>query len=112
VSVAVNVDVKTWRLYTRLMKLINVRLTADDARRVSDLRKAGVQLSRVVRDAIRAEHERRVRSGAGQRRVADIMAEIYAAYPDPPGTARRRFDLRDRVAARRAILRRLARRRS
>lgn len=88
------------------MKLLNVRLDADDTRRVSQLRQAGVEISRVVREAIRAEHGRRV-GRRGQPRPAEVMGAIYAAHPDPPGLPRRRYDMRDRRAARRAIARKL-----
>jgi hypothetical protein len=40
-----------------------------------------------------------------------IMARIYAEHPDPRGVPRRRVDLRDRKAVRRAITERLGRRR-
>lgn len=90
------------------MKLLNVRLDADDTRLVSQLRQAGVEISRVVREAIRAEHGRRVGRG-GQPRPAEVMAAIYAAHPDPPGLPRRRYDMRDRRAARRAIVTKLRR---
>lgn len=92
--------------------LLNVRLSADDSRRAVELRKTGVQISRIVRDAIRAEHERRVQRPRARRPTQEILAEIYAAYPDPPGTPRRAVDLRDRRAARQVILRRLRRRRA
>lgn len=90
------------------MKLLNVRLDADDTRLVSQLRQAGVEISRVVREAIRAEHGRRV-GRRGRPRPAEVMAAIYAAHPDPPGLPRRRYDMRDRRAARRAIVRKLRR---
>ena len=94
------------------MPLLNVRLSADDARRAVELRQTGVQISRIVRDAIWAEHDRRVRRPRAERRTDEILAEIYAAHPDPPGTPRRTFDLRDRKAARQAIVRKLRRRRA
>ena len=93
------------------MKLLNVRLNADDARLASQLREAGVEISRVVREAIRAEHGRR----AGRRRqprASELMAAIYTAHPDPPGLRPRRYDVRDRRAARRAIVGKLRRRRA
>ena len=92
------------------MRLLNVRLGIDDARRAAELRKTGVQISRIVRDAIRAEHDRRVGRRRARRRPEEILAEIYAAHPDPPRAPHRAFDLRDRRAARRAILRKLRRR--
>jgi len=42
------------------MPLLNARLDDDDARRARDLREAGVPIARIVRDAIRVEHEHRV----------------------------------------------------
>ena len=93
------------------MPLLNVRLSPDDARRAVELRKTGVKISRIVREAIRAEHDRRVQRPRTQRGTAEILSEIYAAHPDPPRVSRRVFDLRDRKAAREAILRKLNRRR-
>jgi hypothetical protein len=90
---------------------LNVRLSADDARRAVELRKTGVKISRIVREAIRAEHDRRVQRPRSQQGTAEILSEIYAAHPDPPRAPRRAFDLRDRKAARQAILRKLQRRR-
>lgn len=93
------------------MPLLNVRLSADDAQRAAELRKTGVQISRLVREAIRVEHDRRVQRRRAQQGTAQMLAEIYAAYPDPPPAPRRAYDLRDRTAAREAILRKLRRRR-
>jgi hypothetical protein len=92
------------------MRLLNVRLRPHDARLVAALRRAGVPISRLVRDAIRAEHERRTRAGARRQTPAQLMAQIYADHPDPPGARPRRYDLRDRRAVRREITRRLRRR--
>ena len=86
------------------MKLLNVRLGDEDARRVAYLRQAGIQLSRLVREAIRAEYDRRVGHRGTHRRPAQVMAEIYAACPDPPDLPARTIDLRDRKAARAAVL--------
>ena len=99
-------------IYAVAMSLLNVRLGAEDARRAAELRKAGVQISQIVREVIRAEHDRRVRQRRAARPTHEILSQIYAAYPDPPRAPRRTFDLRDRQAARRAILRKLRRRRA
>jgi predicted nucleic acid-binding protein len=48
--------------------LLNVRLSPDDARRAAELREEGVQISDVVREAIRAEYLRRRPGGPGNRR--------------------------------------------
>ena len=93
------------------MKLLNVRLGPEDARLAAELRKHGVELSGVVREAIRAAYSARVRTGEGRRRASEIMAEIYAQIPDPPGLSLPRHDLRDRRRVRRAITARLKRRR-
>ena len=93
------------------MPLLNVRLSADDARRAAELRKAGVQISSLVREAIRGEHDRRVQRPRAQQSTAEILAAIYTAHPDPPRAPHRGFDLRDRKAAREAILGKLQRRR-
>jgi hypothetical protein len=85
------------------MALVNVRLDAEDARRVAELRRAGVQISSIVRRAIRAEHERRVGKRAGGRAAADLLARIYADLPDTPDMAPRGYDLRDRRAVRAAV---------
>jgi hypothetical protein len=92
------------------MRLLNVRLGPEDARIAAELRKEGIQLSRVVRDALRAAHSARGVSGRRRRRASDIMAEIYAQYPDPPRLGRRRVDLSDRRSLRRVIVAQLKRR--
>ena len=89
------------------MPFLNVRLSAEDARRAVELRKTGVTISHIVREAIRAEHGRRVQRPGAQQKTTEILWEIYAAHPDPPRTPRRAFDLRDRKAAREAIARKL-----
>jgi len=94
------------------MRLLNVRLGPEDSRIVAELRKEGIQLSRVVRDALRAAHTVRRANRRRRRRASNVMAEIYAQCPDPPGLARRHFDLRDRRSVRRAIAAQAKRRRS
>lgn len=44
-------DVKTPRLHDDLMKLLSIRLGAEDARRAAALRKDGIAVSRLVREA-------------------------------------------------------------
>jgi hypothetical protein len=92
------------------MKLLNVRLDAADARCAEELRRAGVQISRLVRDAIRSEYAQRLGVRGKRRGPRDIMSQIYAEHPDPPRQPRRRLDLTDRHALRRAIRRRTRRR--
>jgi Arc/MetJ-type ribon-helix-helix transcriptional regulator len=88
------------------MALVNVRLDEEDARRVAELRRAGIQISGVVRQAIRDAHARRVGERAGGRAAMALLARIYADHPDTPGVRRRGFDLRDRQAVRAAVQKR------
>ena len=96
------------------MKLINVRLDAEDARKAASLRKEGVEISSLVRDAIRAEDDRRRKPKRNGRKASEIIQEIIARHPTPPGTPPRNYNVHDRHEARAAILRKLrgARRRS
>ena len=91
--------------------LLNVRLDAEDAHRVADLKRAGVQLSSLVRQAIRSEHRRRIGNQQGRRRAAEVMAEIYAASPDPAAVSKRSYDVHDSEQASRAITKKLRTRR-
>jgi hypothetical protein len=94
------------------MKLLNVRLGAEDSRIVAELRREGVQLSRIVREALRAAHTARRTTAGRRRRASDIMAAVYAQCPDPPCVPRRRVDLRYRASVRRAIVAAARRRRA
>jgi hypothetical protein len=75
-------------------KLINVRLEAEDAGKVRALKERGVELSAIVRKAIRSEYSRRVVSPA-HTDAAQVLREIYATYPAAPAP-RRTFDVHDR----------------
>lgn len=94
------------------MKLLNVRLAAEDARMAAHLKQEGVQLSTVVRDAIRLAYDQRVRHPTRRRRLSALMEEIYQAVPDRGRGRRPRYDLRDRKSVRRVIVARLRRRHS
>jgi len=91
------------------MPLLNVRLTPEDARRATALRESGVPISRLVREAIRAEYDRRLPRRRPRQRASVVMAEIYAAHPDPPDLPLRDYDVGDRATARRAIVKILRR---
>ena len=93
------------------MKLLTVRLAPEDARIAAELRKHGVELSSVVREAIRTAYSARAGKGRRRRRASEIMSEIYAEIPDPPRVARPRYDLRDRRRVQRAITARVRQRR-
>jgi hypothetical protein len=90
-------------------RLVNVRLDEERVRKVRTLREQGLVLSDVVREAIDERFEKLSRS----RRVGDVrnvVQQIFKQYPDPTGLSPRTYDVRDRKAARDAILRRLRRR--
>ena len=60
-------------------------------------------------------HAELLSGNLADRRLADVRAlvrRIFEQYPDPPGLPPRNYDVHDRHAARRAILRRLRRVRS
>ena len=94
------------------MKLLNVRLGPEDARMAAHLQQEGIQLSTVVRAAIRGAYEQRVRRRTRPRRLSTLMQEIYGAVPDRGRRRRPRYDLRDSKSVRRVIIARLRRRRS
>lgn len=93
------------------MPLINVRLSVDDARRAAALRDAGVQVSDVVREAIRAEYLRRRPQALEAGRPSAIVTAILDELPDETEGADERVDTRDRRAVRRQVVAKLRRRR-
>ena len=93
------------------MSLVNVRLSPDDARRAAALRKAGIQISDVVREAIRAEYLRSRAAKPDKRRPSLIVKEILEALPDPADMPDRAVDPSDRHAVRRHIAAKLRGRR-
>jgi hypothetical protein len=94
------------------VKLLNVRLGAEDARMAAHLRRGGIPISGIVRAAIRAAYERHAGRRATRGRASEIMAEIYREHPDPPDFPRGKSIARDRRRVRREIRDRLRRRRS
>jgi hypothetical protein len=90
---------------------LNVRLSAEEARMAAALREVGVQISSLVREAIRTEYERRVERLVAHR-GSDVIREILQALPDPPGLPPRVVTTTDRRAVQRHIVARLKRRRS
>jgi hypothetical protein len=85
--------------------LINVRLDLERLRKVRALRERGVRLSDVVRKAIDEQFLRL--PPEPQRDAKAMMRKIFELYPDPSGLPSRGYDVHDRVAARRAIIRKL-----
>jgi hypothetical protein len=102
--------VKTIYIYAMSGRLFNVRLDKQRIQKARKLRASGVPLSDLVRDAIDRQYEQLVKSSR-PRDVAAIIERIYEQYPDPPGLPPRDYDVRDRVEARNAILRKLRNRR-
>lgn len=102
-------DAVTGCLYSRPMKMLNIRLGPEDARRAAQLRRAGFAIAGLVRDALRAAYERHVAPRAWGRRPSEIMASIYRECPDPPELPHEKRDLSDRRRVRRIIRRRLRR---
>jgi hypothetical protein len=85
--------------------LLNVRLREEEASAVRGLRRAKVNVSELVRRALRD-------AAAGQRRVkaprSTLVAEVLAAHPGPRDKAKRP-PLDDRRAVSDFITRKLAR---
>jgi len=92
-------------------RLINVRVDGERLRKVQALRASGVPLSDLVREAI-DERYAALRRPPTRSDVRAMVRRIFEQYPDPPGLPPRKYDVHDRQAARRAILRRLKRVRS
>jgi hypothetical protein len=90
-------------------RLVNVRLDEARSRKARALRAKGVAMSDLLREAIDRRYEHDVGSPEGLD-VAGIRRRIFTEYPDSPGVVARRYDVHDRAAARRAVLRRLRRR--
>jgi hypothetical protein len=91
------------------MSLLNVRLGPEEEKMTAALRAAGVAVSSIVREALRAEYERRIGS---QRRVkgSEVVAAILESLPDPPSLPAREFSPSDRRAVRSHVRAKLARR--
>ena len=87
----------------RRVKLINVRLGPEETAMAAELREEGVEMSSLVRDAIRSEYGKRLRP----QDVDALLAEIYARHPEPEGGAPPTIDILDRRAVREYIARRV-----
>lgn len=84
-------------------RLVNVRLDADRLRKARALRKRGIVLSDVVREAI---DERYGQLQATPRSdVTAVVRRIFDDHPDPVDLPKRNYDVHDRRSARRAIKR-------
>jgi hypothetical protein len=89
--------------------MLTVRLSEQDARRVADLHRQGIEISSLVREAI-ARHPNG--SNGLIKKPSDVervLKEIYRRYPDEPAEKQPKLDLRNRQAVARAIRKRLRR---
>lgn len=78
------------------MRTLNVRLSAEDEEAMRVLRRAGVEVSAVVRAALRTEAERL--RGRTEQSARELLAKIYAEVPEPVAAPARRYDVHDRRA--------------
>lgn len=93
------------------MRLVNVRLSDEDAAKVADLRRQGVELSEVVREAVRARHLA-LRPPLRASDVRPMLDAIYSRHPLREEQERGEVDATDRRATRELIRRKLRARRS
>jgi len=93
------------------VRLLNVRLDPERLRKVRVLRRRGVVLSDVVREAIDRRFEQ-IQEPDSRRTPAAVLGAILERYPDPPDLPPRGYDVSNRTAARKAVLEKLTRRRS
>ena len=91
-------------------RLVNIRLDERRLEKARRLRGNGITLSDLVRDAIDRRYEQLLES-ATSRDVQAIMGEIYEQYPDPPRLPARVYEVHDAIEARRAIVRKIRRKR-
>jgi len=92
------------------MKLVNVRLSDDDAAKVADLRREGVELSEVVREAVRARHLT-LQPALSPKDVEPLLESIYARHPLTAKDERPAVDTTNRRAMQKFIRSKLRRRR-
>lgn len=89
------------------MKLVNVRLSEEDAARVAELRREGVELSELVREAVRARHLA-IRPPLRPHDVRVVLNAIYARHPLDDEDERPVVDMTDRRSVRRLVRSKLA----
>lgn len=78
------------------MSLLNVRLTKADEEAVRILKRSRVEISAVVRAALRQEAEKHRPRRPGF--ASAVLEEIFEAFPEPQGPTRRAYDPHDRHA--------------
>src|SRR5437867_2536277 len=82
-----------------MKRILNFRLNDDDARRADELRRHGINLSDLVRQAIRDEYERRNPKQRTGEELVQAIREIHERIPLPPDLPRIGVDVTDRRAA-------------
>ncbi len=92
------------------MKLLNVRLDTEDARKAAALRKDGVEISTLVREAIRAEYQRRGHQHRNGQTAAELVNSLFEKFPDPSDSTARMYDVHNARQARGAITAKLKKR--
>jgi hypothetical protein len=93
------------------MKLVNVRLSDEDAAKAAELRRHGVELSEVVREALRARHLA-LRPQLQPGDVRAMLEGIYERHPLEAEHEKPAVDAADRRAVRKVIEAKLRRRKS
>ncbi len=86
-------------------RLVNVRLDSERLRKAQTLRRRGVALSDVVREAI--DERFSALQSTSRVDIKAIVRRIFEQYPDPSDLPPRDYDVHDRHAAREAVLRKL-----
>ena len=84
-----------------MAKLINIRLNDEDEAKVSRLREAGVEVSELVRSAIRAEFDRVTRAARPRGSAVDVIRALDAEFR-APADAEPRVATKDRHKFRQA----------
>ena len=87
-------------------RLVNVRLDADRLRKARALRRRGVALSDVVREAIDERYGQE--SSSARTDAKALIGRLFDAHPDPPDLLPRGYAVHDRAASRRAVLQRMS----
>jgi len=89
------------------MSLINTRLNAEQAAKARWLRKQGVEISQLTRQAIEAEYDRRRKRPRTPEQIRAIFQRMRELYPEPEGRESRGLDIRDRRAVQDYIVKHL-----
>lgn len=89
-----------------IRRRVSIRLDEDHLRKAHILREQGLALSDVIREAIDERFDQLNRSRK-VRDVRNIIQRIFEQHPDPAGLPPRTYNVRERKAARTAIVEKL-----